>query len=108
MTDFTKMTGQELCDWLQDYDVFKNCDDDEIINRARYDDEISLWNLAACAWAARKWCIVNNLWDDFWDNVQQLSTPKRPNCILWPMCFDETDWLRAAAMVIQQIEEGKK
>lgn len=56
MTDFAKMTGQELCDWLSKQGIVydDNCRLDEGIVFG-----IGNYNIPACAWAAERWCMNN-------------------------------------------------
>ena len=91
-SEIMAMDGQALCRWLQDHYVFKNS---SITDCCIFDDEVSKFNLPACAFAARDWCdkIGKGL-----DWFQVLSNTSEIMMFTTPI-----DWLRAAAIVIMEV-----
>lgn len=91
------MDGQKLCDWLETKNVLNKYISPP---ETSYIENLEhLWNFPACAFAARDFCVNNDLaieWHDKLEEVPEL-----------PWLYSPTNWLRAAAMVIAEKENEK-
>ena len=96
--EIMKMDGQALCDWMgsKGVEFYEEC-------VFSYDGEKSVWNLPACAFAARDYVVKmgrNGLYEEYWLN-ELYGTMK----ILRSAFAQPLDWLRAAAIVVMENEK---
>lgn len=88
--EILKMNGQTLCDWIHESVTFSN-DDWRNFNRLR------IWNLFACAWAARNYVInLQNGMEEKW--IKELKALE----FNWITKSTPLDWLKASAIVLAE------